>query len=188
MPRRRSDDEAPVGEANVLPIMNIMFLMIPALLLAMEAASMAAIAISPPRFTDRSTASEPTEPQKGLDLAVTIHSDGFRVTHSGQQLGAEAGRAVDSSIPTIPLARPDAPLTDYGRYDYAALEQLAEELKETHREETVVRVSAENDISAQVLVSTLDALRGSDCRLREVKTEVPAECLFYRPVVQAGGT
>ena len=44
MPRRRfSDEDASVGEANVLPIMNIMLLLVPALLLAMEVASMAAV-------------------------------------------------------------------------------------------------------------------------------------------------
>jgi hypothetical protein len=51
---------------------------------------------------------------------------------------------------------------------------------------TMVRVSAENDIPAQVLISTLDALRGSDCRLRLVTPdEAPSECLFFQPVVQA---
>jgi biopolymer transport protein ExbD len=187
--RRRSDEETPVGEANVLPIMNIMFLLIPALLLAMEAASMASVTVSPPRFSPSSSqVAEPTEPEKSLELTVMIQSDGFRVTHAGQQAGAEVGRAQDSSLPTISLAKPDAPLTDYARYDYVALEDLARELKDKHQTETVVRVSAENDIPAQVLVSTLDALRGSDCRLAQVKADeqVPAECLFFRPVVQAG--
>lgn len=174
----------------MLPIMNIMFLLIPALLLAMEVASMAAIAISPPKFCNESSSDKPAEPPKPeLQLSVTILGDGFRLTHAGQQLGAELGKAQDSGAPSIPLAIPDAPLSHYDRYDYAALEQRAREFKDLYPSETVVRVSAENDIPAQVLISTLDALRGSDCRLRAAKSdeEIPEECLFFRPVVEAGG-
>lgn len=185
--RRFSDPESPIGEANVLPIMNIMFLLIPALLLAMEVASMAAVAISPPNFCDCEASPEQPIEQEPLKLSVMILADGFRVTSAAQQLGAEVGRAQDSSAPTIPLAKPQAPLADYDRYDYAALEQLARDLKRKYPHETVVRVSAENDIPAQVLIGTLDALRGSDCRLRQVKADeaTPSECLFFRPEVSA---
>lgn len=185
MPRRPSDqDESPAGDANVLPVMNIMFLLIPALLLAMETASMAGVAISPPKLCGGcSDSSEPTN-KEPLELSVTILAEGFRVTHAGQQQGAEVGRAQDSHAPTLPLAKPAALLTDYDRYDYAALEQLAREYKQKHPSETVVRVSAENDIPAQVLINTLDALRGSDCKLGHDPSE--SECLFFRPVVEAG--
>jgi len=168
--------------------MNIMFLLIPALLLAMETASMAGVAISPPQIRDgRSEPSEPTT-KESLELKVTILADGFRVAGAAQQHGADAGRAQDSAAPTIPLAKPDAPRVDYDRYDYAALEQLARDYKQKYPDETVVRVSAENDIPAQVLINTLDALRGADCKLRQVGSDdrIPSECLFFRPIVTAG--
>jgi biopolymer transport protein ExbD len=180
MPRRpREQDESSVEDTNVLPVMNIMFLLIPALLLAMETASMAGVAISPPSFCVCN--GDPAEPQdKPLELAVRIGSDGFRVAHAAVQLQDEAG--VMPSAPSIPLARPDAPIVDYGRYDYVRLEELAHEFKARHPHETVVRVSAENDIPAQVLINTLDALRGSDCKLSH--DPIPSECLFFRPIVQ----
>lgn len=187
--RRPSEQEHVVEEANVLPVMNIMFLLIPALLLAMETASMAGIAISPPKLCGGcQDSSEPTTEQEPLELTVTILADGHRVTAGGQQHGADAGRAQDSRSPTIPLARPDAAAADYDRYDYAALEDLARDYKRKHPKETVVRVSAENDIPAQVLINTLDALRGSDCKLRQAQSEDGvSECLFFRPIVSAGG-
>ena len=49
MARKKKDQEIPVEEANVLPVMNIMFLLIPALLLAMEVASMPASSTACPR-------------------------------------------------------------------------------------------------------------------------------------------
>ncbi|MFO7561210.1 MAG: biopolymer transporter ExbD [Enhygromyxa sp.] len=185
---REQRDESSTGDANVLPVMNIMFLLIPALLLAMETASMAGVAISPPH--SRSEPSEPSEPpqERPLELAVSIASDGFRVAHAAVQVEAEAGAGIDSASPSIPLARPEAPLGDYDRYNYAALEQLAHDFKRKHPHETVVGVSAENDIPAQVLINTLDALRGSDCKLGQVGAEQPSpdDCLFFRPVVTAG--
>lgn len=186
--RHSSNEEASIGEANVLPIMNIMFLLIPALLLAMEVASMASVPISPPNFCACET--DPDQPiEQPLKLSVMILDDGFRLTYAGQQAGAEYGVGQDSSKPSIPLANPNAPLSHYDRYDYAALEQRALELKLQYPKETVVRVSAENHIPAQVLLSTLDALRGSDCKLRGVQAgeEVPGECLFFQPEVTAGG-
>lgn len=188
--RRSSNEEAPIGEANVLPIMNIMFLLIPALLLAMEVASMASVPISTPNFCACESDPDPDKPlEQPLKLSVMILDDGFRLTYAGQQAGSEYGVGQDSSKPSIPLANPDAPLSHYDRYDYAALEQRALELKLKHPKETVVRVSAENHIPAQVLINTLDALRGSDCKLRGVQADddVPGECLFFQPEVTAGG-
>ena len=188
MSRRRPPEQlAPIGEANVLPVMNIMFLLIPALLLAMEVASMAAIAISPPQF--RQDQSDPAEPPKTeeLKLSVMILGDGFRVSSAAQQQGSEAGRALDQSAPTIPLAKPSAPQTDFDRYDYVGLQDLAQDYKRRYPGETIVRISAENDISAQVLINTLDALRGPDCKLGGPRAEAePEDCLFFPPVVEAG--
>lgn len=190
MPRRlRSSEEIEVSEANVLPVMNIMFLLIPALLLAMEVASMAAVSISPPKFTDApSSTPEPAAQEKKLELKVFILAEGFRVSSAAQQQGADAGKAVDSGAPTIPLAKLGAPAEDYDRYDYAALEVLAGEFKYAYPAETVVTVSAENDVPAQVLINTLDALRGLDCKLASLgpDDDIPGECLFFRPVVEAG--
>jgi biopolymer transport protein ExbD len=185
MLRRRTEDQAPIEEANVLPVMNIMFLLIPALLLAMEVASMAGIAITRPNTSVAQ--SKPADPQKteGLDLKVFIASDGFRVSSSAQQQGAEAGKAVDSSAPTIGLAKPGAPADDYDRYDYAALASLAFDLKSAYPDEIAVRISAENDIPAQVLINTMDALRGWDCKLGELdpEAELPDTCMFIQPIV-----
>ena len=187
--RRPKQEEAPIGEANVLPVLNIMFLLIPALLLAMEVASMAGIAITPPRTAPRP--SGPSDPPKAesLELAVFIQAEGFRVSSGAQQLGAEAGRAQASGTPTIPLAKPNTPLSSFDRYDYAGLEELAREFKLKFPDETIVTVSAENDIPAQVLISTLDALRGADCKPGQLEPgePLPDACLFIHPIVSAGG-
>jgi biopolymer transport protein ExbD len=188
--RGKSEEEIEVEEANVLPVMNIMFLLIPALLLAMEVASMAAIAVSPPKFAAAPSEKKEEEKkeEKPLNFKVFILEDGFRVTTAAQQEGAEAGKAQDSSGPSIPLAKPAAPLDDYDRYDYKALEDKARELKGKASHETVVTISAENNIPMAVLIATMDAARGTDCKLLMIKEDepMPEECLFYQPIVEAG--
>lgn len=190
MVRAKKNNEVKVEEANVLPVMNIMFLLVPALLLAMEVAKLAAVAVSPPKFAAAPSdkKEEEKKEEKPLDFKVFILEDGFRVTTAAQQQGAEAGKAQDSSGPSIPLAKPGAGLEDYDRYDYAALEAKAKELKAKATTESVVTISAENSIPMAVLIGTMDALRGYDCRLLMLKADepMPEECLFYQPIVEAG--
>lgn len=189
MAKKREEEKAEA--ANVLPVMNVMFLMIPALLLAMEVAKLAAIQVSPPKFSAAPSKEKPPEEaeKKPLNLKVFIMEDGYRVSAAGQQEGAEAGKSADSQRPTIPLAKAGAPMEDFARYDYAALEAKAREYKVQNPEETVVTLSAENSIPMQVLVSTMDAMRGRECRLAKAMSgeeDVPKECMFWQPIVEAG--
>lgn len=164
-------DEVP--EANVLPVMNIMFLLIPALLLAMEVASMAAIQVSPPKFVDRAV-NAPTPPQREpFRFKVTIQSDGIAAEVNGQAPGAdlatgEAGRGR--------IARKD------GELDLVALTQLARDLKSEHGEETIVSVTAEKDVPYREIIAAMDALRGPECSLRDPARE---GCLFWQPIVES---
>lgn len=189
MARRKKKIQEGEVEANLIPIMNIMFLLIPALLLAMEVASFAAVNVSPPKFASQANKKEDKKKEEEpLNLKVFIMEDGYRVSAQGQQQGAEAGKSADSARPTIPLAKPGASLDDFDRYDYAALEAQAKKYKQLFPHETVVTISAENSIPMQALVRTMDGLRGTECKLLKAMQgeEVPPECLFWQPIVEAG--
>jgi biopolymer transport protein ExbD len=188
-PRKKTEEK--VVEANLLPVMNIMFLLIPALLMAMEFASMAAIHVSPPKFS--SAPSEPTEEkkeqEKPLDLKVFIMDDGYRVEASGQQEGADAGKSADSSKPTIGLAKAGAPEDDYERYDYAALEAKAKEYKKLFPNDTTVKISAESNVPMQVVIWTMDSVAGTECKIGKFMKgteEIPDNCYFWQPIIEAG--
>lgn len=193
MARRKKKQDEGMIEANLLPVMNIMFLLIPALLMAMEFASMAAINVSPPKFS--SAPSEPQEEKKDqekpLDLKVFIMEDGYRVEASGQQEGADAGKSADSGRPTIALAKPGAPLDDYERYDYKALEAKAKEYKTLFPNDTTVKVSAEANVHMQAIIATMDALAGSECKVGKLLTdeghdEMAPKCFFWQPIIEGG--
>jgi biopolymer transport protein ExbD len=186
---KKSKMEEQDVEANLLPVMNVMFLLIPALLLAMEVARFAAVTVTPPKFAAQADEKkEEKKEEKPLNLKVYILEDGFRVSAQGQQQGAEAGKSADSNKPTIPLAKPGAPLDDFDRYDYKALEAEAAKYKSLFAHETVVTFSAENSIPMQVLVSAMDAMRGTDCRMLKAMQgeEIPPECYFWQTIVEAG--
>jgi biopolymer transport protein ExbD len=92
MARKKFEEEE--IEANLLPVMNVMFLMIPALLMAMEFAQMASINVSPPKFAAAAQQKEEQKKdEKPLNLKVFVMEDGFRVSADGQQEGAEAGKS-----------------------------------------------------------------------------------------------
>ena len=191
MARRKKQEIEGEVEANLLPVMNIMFLLIPALLLAMEIAAMAAINVSPPKFAASANQNKKTDKkeEKPLDLKVFIMEDGYRVSASGQQEGADAGKSADSKRPTIPLAKAGADLEDYERYDYAALEAKAKEYKSLFPNDVTVKISAEANIPMQVVVSSMDALAGTTCKIgKTIKSgeQPPDDCYFWQPIVEAG--
>lgn len=156
-----------VVQADLLPVMNIMFLLIPALLLAMEFASMAQITISPPKMCGGCSDTASPKPAAPLLLKVAIRRDGFLVH-------------------TQSAALPEIGLRD-GGLDHAALAVTARELKATHPDEVQVTVTAEGDVPMSHLVQTLDTLRGADCKLGGLaRGEAPGPaCLFFEAVIES---
>ena len=165
--RNNPDDE--IVRPNLLPVMNVMFLLIPALLLAMETASMASISVTPPR-TSNLPSPKTTTPATDLRFKVQINSDGFALEAGGQPLD-----------PIVATSAGDGASV----YDYAALEASARELKNTAPEQIKVEISAEQDIEYGVLISAMDALRGSDCKLAGAGEEAPKGCYFWAPVIES---
>lgn len=173
MAKRIEDEET---EANLLPVMNIMLLLIPALLLAMEVARMGAIQVVPPTHAPNAVA-QSTPPPRTQQLRVFIAEDGFFLSTTDS--------AGDPKQIALTDDRKD--ILDPSRYDYAALEAHAS-LMHAAEFEPVVRVDAEGTVPMSALVATLDALRGSECRLAGVGAgeELPQGCLFPHVIVEAG--
>lgn len=168
MPARREQEEETV-QADMLPVMNVMFLLIPALLLAMEFASMAQIPIGVPKVTGLPASQPATPTQPALDFKVVIARDGFETNASG----SDSGR--------IPLTA--------GDHDFTALAKVARGFKQSYPSEVTVKISAEGDIPMHVLVRTIDVLRGDSCKMNPiVHGEEPSDsCLFWSPVIESVG-
>ena len=172
--RRRDPSAEKASETQLLPVMNIMLLLIPALLLAMEVARMSAIAVVPPRVGPAESGEPPGKPE--VPLRVFVAEDGF-VLAVGE---APAER--------IPLADATAPAGQPESYDFAALEARARTIKGAHPSGGL-QIDAEGSIPLQTLVATLDALRGSSCKLGRLGAgETPGPECVYTDVIVAPGT
>jgi biopolymer transport protein ExbD len=143
--RSNSEDQDASLQWGMIPILNCMFLLIPALLLATEAARMAGLHVTPPRTH---AASSNTSDPPALRVKVHIREDAWvaRVQSSPEEI----------------IARNDGDGLD-------ELEQWAKRLSAHSSSTTRVEITADAHIALRTLVDTMDALRGRNCDLRRVE-------------------
>ena len=131
-----------------------------------------------PRGGTRSSSSSEradTEEPKKEPLRAKVHIRGegsYSVSHAQ----AEAPTLIDVN----------ADGEDHERWDYAKLSEAASQLASLDETETIIEVSADADVPMQTLISTLDAVRGPDCKLidgRGSDGARPEGCWFIDPVV-----
>ena len=167
--RKRPEDEE--REANLIPVLSCLFLLIPALLLAMEIAPFTSIRVEPPKFSQLAdTTQKPID--EPLRFRVHVRQDGFTARYGSSP---ESEREID------------IPLGGDGGYDYDTLEQRASELKVLFPEDIKVDISAESSIDYATLVQSMDALRGRDCSLKGALygEREPEGCYFWNVVVKS---
>lgn len=169
--RRKKDDDAEV-EANLIPVLSTLFLLIPALLLAMEVAPFTSVRVEPPKFCHSAVSDDDREPPQSARLRVTVREDGFVARYASS---GESERTVD------------IPMGSDGEHDFAALEARAAELKALFPDDAQVTLSAESSIEYRTLIQSMDALRGRECSLAGALQgeQEPDGCYFWSVVVQS---
>ncbi len=165
MPKKKKRVTIPQLDVDLIPVLSCMFLLIPALLLAMEAANWSSIPVSPPKFTHGGESEQDT-PQRPR-LAVQVREDGFAVT---------IGRCDGCGGP------PDV-IGLEGEDGLDGLRSAAEGIKAAYPLIESVSLSAEGTITLQTLVETMDVLRGSECSL--LPGETGSNCLFPGVIIDA---
>lgn len=163
MPKKKRVTIPPL-EVDLIPVLSCMFLLVPALLLAMEAANWASVPVSPPRFThDGPTTGSTDEPRA---LRVEVREDGYAL-----------------SLGRCTTCAPEQVVAQTGEDGLDGLREVAREIKDTHPGVEQVYLSAEASISLQTLVETMDVLRGDTCSLAPDSTR--EGCLFPGVVIDA---
>jgi biopolymer transport protein ExbD len=163
--RRRLLDEEHAGELNIVPYLDVVTNLVMFMLLSITGLiALGVVNVSAPQIGGEAAAqAEPTQPR--LLLTVAISKQGFYVAGAGGVLGGPADQqAVDATQP------PTVPLRD-GKHDYAALTELLQKVKERYPQETNVILSADPEISYEVLVHTMDAAREAKVRMPDGTTE-----------------
>jgi biopolymer transport protein ExbD len=145
--RRRIRHEEETGELNVVPYLDIVVNLVMFMLLSMTGlVSLGVVNVSAPKVGPAAAAA--ADGPKLL-LTVGISKRGFFV--GGEAPGAPAQGALSGAAPTIPLAG--------GAYDYAALTERMEHVKDRFPNETNLVLTAEPDVPYDVLIQTMDACR-----------------------------
>ena len=158
--RVREDEEA--GELNIVPYLDILMNLIMFMLLSITGLSAFGILnVNAPNYGGQTTTVADDADKPKLLLSVLISKQGFYVAATGGVLGQQPSTDPAQKAPTIPK-KPD------GTYDYTALTQQMVNIKKEFPSESKVIVGAEGDIPYEVLVGTMDAIRETPGKERQI--------------------
>jgi biopolymer transport protein ExbD len=165
--RRRIREEEHGGELNIVPYLDVVVNLVMFMLLSMTGlVALGVVNVSAPRIG--AEAAQP-EDEPRLLLTVAVGRQGFHVAGAGGVLGPAGAKGAAERPPTIPLKD--------GRYDYAALSEALQRIKERHPSETAVILSADPEVLYDVLIQTMDACREATVRTTDGRRE--RRPLFY---------
>lgn len=154
------------GELNLVPYLDIIMNIIMFLLATVTfAASMGNINLTLPTAAPLTTLHSPEQkpPRPELNLTVSISDRGFTIATSGAvlyqgfQFVPEGLSQTTRELPTLPL--------NGGQYDFAALTRALGQIKDHYPDEDRAVITASPQISYELLVNTMDAMRESGGRV-----------------------
>lgn len=186
--RERGEEGEANGELNLVPYLDIVVNTVVFLLATTASAlPLANIDVLAPEYVPPSEArGEASGVESALQLTVTVGYRGFIVAGAGGVM-----RSPEGTLPTIRCRDHDgdrcaARWASGGwrdGYDYGALEALARRVKARYPDERRVTLVADAGVPYQVVVRTLDTLRGRAAHGRCLLSE---RCLFDRVALAAG--
>jgi biopolymer transport protein ExbD len=155
---RRSRGDEPFPEPDTLPLMNIIFMLILALLTMSAMLPLGFLSSEAQKLSRGGGALAPEQEQKKpLTLIVFITSTGFNISIYGDVKMGEADPANPGrKLPLIP--------SHPGRegeleYDYAALQAKLTEFKKLDEDEQAMTITADPEVKFDVVIQTMDASR-----------------------------
>ena len=156
--RRRGglDDELP--EPDLAPIMNLTFMLILSLLTLASLLPLGLISVQAPQIGPWGGGGGPDTPQeKKLNLTILVTRGGYNIAAEGATLdGSSAGRPGEALFPKV-----DGPGPDNKVYDTEALNKRLIQVKKTFPLEQSVIITADEDVTYDDIVKTMDAARES---------------------------
>lgn len=182
--RRNFKDED--MELNLVPMMNLVSILIPALLISVAFVEIAVINVSAPAIGSSPEQEEPEKKEEEpLNLTVTITDKGYTIAASGAVLGPDGQEAGADAGPTIPLAQKTVSCAKYvdtvppprkknrgsgectegsqtKGFEVYDNEKLADKLIEIHEafpDERRIIIAAEPDVEYEAITDVMDASR-----------------------------
>lgn len=149
----RLEDKFP--EPELLPIMNIIFMLILALV-SMAALLPLGVLSSEAQKLSRGGAQAPEEQKKPLNLIVFITDSGFNISVRGDvKMGLADPSNPARKLPLIPSIQNG----NVKEYDFTALKNKLIEFKDMDKEEQSMTITADPDVEFETIIQTMDASR-----------------------------
>lgn len=158
MREEHEDAEMENGELNLVPYLDIVTNVIMFLMMTTSfSAALADINVSVPTVSNVGGGGAPST-NRDLNLTVSISDKGFTIAAAG---GVLFENDVAGRLPTLPKVD--------GKYDYAALTRKMKAIKEAPENqaegETKAILNANSDITYEVVVATMDAIRNDGTKI-----------------------
>ena len=163
--KRRIHAHEKAGELNIVPYLDIMVNLTMFMLISMTSVIQFGILnVSAPSYGPAvATQQASAEKKKDLLLTVAVSKKGFFVAGSGGVLGAAGAKAGEAPLDPK-SAPPTIPLLADGKYDYTTLTRKMVDIKNGFPQESKVILMADQTVSYEVLVATMDAVRQDGTR------------------------
>ena len=154
MREEHEEEEMENGELNLVPFLDIVTNVIMFLMMTTTfAAALADINVSAPTTSSAPSDGRSDEDRHDLNLTVSISEKGVTIAASGAVLYQDN---VPGKVPTIPKIPGDKGVLEN---NYAALTKKMREIKDQFGDETKVIINANPDITYEIVVATMDAIR-----------------------------
>lgn len=146
-------------EPDLLPIMNIIFMLILALVSMAALLPLGVLSSEAQKISKGGglVVQEEKEEKKPLNLVLFVTEAGFNVSVRGEvKMGEADPNNAARKLPLIPnLRNPDGSLA----FDYASLKTKLMEFKALDREEESMTITADPEVVFDVVIQTMDASR-----------------------------
>lgn len=149
-------NEMQISEGDpLIPILNLVCMLIPLLLYGAIFVRYQALDVHAPKPCVGDGCSPPPEISDKLDLAVMVTEQGFhiKVNPKFRQSWMVQAAGAGGIGPDIPKKDED--------WDFEALHRRLRELKSLHKTDMNIVLGAEDDVSYEVIIKTMDYSRGT---------------------------
>jgi biopolymer transport protein ExbD len=178
---RKRKQEFEDDDLNLTPAMNLILILIPLLLTAMETMKLAVINVATPQIGPSSEVTPPDQApdEKPLKLTIALTDRGLHIYARDQVIENKD----DPLGPTIP--KKDGEEVIDGKpvpgkvYDYQKLSEMLSDIKDENPTEENIIISAESHIKYKYIIKIMDASR-------ETKDGEKKKNLFPNVVLSAG--
>lgn len=154
MREEHEDEEMENGELNLVPFLDIVTNVIMFLMMTTTfAAALTNLNVSVPTTSSAPSDGRSDEEKHDLNLTVSISEKGITIAASGAVLYQDN---IPGKVPTIPKIPNDKGILDN---NYVAVTKKMREIKDQFGDETKVIINANPDITYEVVVATMDAIR-----------------------------